>query len=68
MKTILLVIAVLTIFDSLTHLYAEKWYKNHPNAEKTAYFETLDVVYRHKYARPVSICIGIACAIEWTLL
>ncbi|MBQ8826701.1 MAG: hypothetical protein IJ007_06375 [Oscillospiraceae bacterium] len=67
-NTILLFAAVITIFDPLTHMFAEKWYKNHPYAEKTAYFETLDIVYRHKYARPISIGIGVVCAVAGVLI
>ena len=62
LKVILLVLGVIAVCDALTHMFAEMWYKNHPYAEKTAYFETLDVVFRHKYVRPLSIVLGVVCA------
>ena len=67
-KLILLFTAVVAVIDPLTHMFAEMWYKNHPYAEKTAYFETLDVIYRHKYARPVSVVIGLICGVAGFLI
>ena len=67
-KVALIFLGVIAVCDALTHMFAELWYKNHPYAEKTAYFETLDVVFRHKYVRSLSIVLGIVCAVVGMLI
>ncbi|MBQ8781514.1 MAG: hypothetical protein IJZ72_07575 [Oscillospiraceae bacterium] len=61
-RLILIMLGVVAVCDALTHWFAEIWYKNHPNADKTAYFDTLDLIFRHKYVRPAAIILGIVCA------
>lgn len=61
---LLVVIGVQALMYPLSYVFLVRWYKNNPEAEKTNQFELLDSVYRHKYAKAISIGIGIICLIS----
>lgn len=65
---LLVVIGVQALMYPLTYVFLVRWYKNNPEAEKTNSFELLDSVYRHKYAKSISVGIGIICFAAWIII
>ncbi len=65
---VLIVIGAMGVIDALIHLFSEHFYKKHPENERSYRFELLDVLYRHKYSRVLSITLGVVCCIQGVLL
>lgn len=61
---LLIAVGLVALADPLTYVFLVRWYRENPEAEKTNKFELLDVVFRHKYAKAISVGIGIICFIS----
>lgn len=60
----LVFIGIKALVEPLTYVFVGRLYRENPEAEKTYLFEHLDRVYKRKYAKAISVCIGIICFIS----
>lgn len=60
----LVFIGIKALIEPLTYVFVGRWYRENPEAEKTYLFEYLESIYKRKYAKTISIGIGIICFIS----